>query len=88
MKAVAELIGFFKRVDRVVVPSVRDYEEAGAIISLLQSKKGYNIRKSASITGDCLIAASVRSAGAVLYTQNRRDFQAIRDVFEFEVVFV
>jgi|SRR3972149_2830427 len=60
----------------------------GEIISKLQVSNGYNIKKSASITNDCLIAASVRSMGATLYTKNKKDFMAIQDVFHFKVMFV
>lgn len=88
LKSVNELFNFFRRVDRVIVPAEKDYERAGEIVSNLQSVKGYDIKKSASITNDCLIAASTRSIGATLYTQNRKDFQAIKDVFDFKVSFV
>lgn len=88
IKAVSDISDFFRRVDRIITPSASDYERAGEIISRLQSIKKYDVKKTASITNDCLIAASAKSAGAVLYTQNIRDFQAIRDVFEFRVVFV
>ena len=88
LKAVNNLSSYFKRVDRIVTPFTKDYEHAGEMIAKLQTAKGYNIKKSASITNDCLIAASTRSIGAVLYTQNKKDFQAIGDVFNFKVVFV
>jgi len=86
-KAVYELYELFSRVDRIVVPLPKDYERAGETIARLQSVKGYSIKKSASITNDCLIASSARTIGATLYTQNRRDFEAIHDVMAFKVVF-
>lgn len=88
IKGLNELFDFFKSVDRTIVPSIKDYESAGEILSKLQVTKGYNIKKSASITNDCLIAASTRSNGAILYTQNKKDFQAIKDVYNFKVYFV
>ena len=88
IEALYELFDFFKRVDRIIVPSMKDYEHAGEIIARLQLTKGFNVKKSSSITNDCLIAASVRSIGGVLYTQNKKDFQAIQDVFDFKVSFV
>ena len=88
LKAVNELLDFFKGVHRIIIPSINDYRRAGEIISRLQTVKGYDIKKCASITNDCLIAASVRSAGAVLYTQNKKDFHAINDVFDFKVSYV
>lgn len=88
LKAVNELFDFFRRIDRILVPSTKDYERAGEVISKLQIYKGYNIKKSSSITNDCLIATSARSIGAILYTQNMKDFQAIKAVLDFKVSFV
>ena len=87
-EAVHDVLSLFARTGRVVVPSLKVYENAGELIARLQSSKGYDIKKSASITNDCLIAASARSMGAVLYTQNKKDFEAIRDVFDCKVAFV
>jgi predicted nucleic acid-binding protein len=86
-KAVYELYELFKHVNRVVVPTARDYERAGELIAKIQVVKGYNIRKSTSITNDCLIASSARTIGAKLYTQNRKDFEVIREITDFKVVF-
>src|SRR5208283_1520618 len=58
VKAVYDLYGHFTRVGRLVLPSAADYERAGEIIARLQTAKGYNVQKSASITNDCLIASS------------------------------
>ncbi|HKZ57358.1 MAG TPA: PIN domain-containing protein [Thermodesulfovibrionales bacterium] len=88
VRAIDEMFDFFRQVGRIWVPSITDYEKAGEIISKLQVSKGYNIKKSASITNDCLIAASVRSMGATLYTKNKKDFMAIQDVFHLKVMFV
>jgi predicted nucleic acid-binding protein len=88
LKAVQELSNYFKRVERIIVPTLKDYQQAGEIIAKLQESKGYNISKSSSITNDCLIAASAKNAGATVYTQNKRDFEAIHTVFDFKVVCV
>jgi len=87
-KSLQDLNSFFKGVGRIIIPSVMDYEKAGEILARLQKIKGYDLKKSASITNDCLIAASVRNIGGLLYTQNKKDFQAIQDVFDFKVTFV
>jgi predicted nucleic acid-binding protein len=52
MKAVNELFEFFRRVGRIVVPSIKDYEKAGEILSNLQTSKGYDIKKASSITNE------------------------------------
>ncbi len=85
---IKSLAGLFKKLGRILIPTGWAYEQAGEILIRLQNIKGYDIRKSASITNDCLIAASVRGIGGVLYTQNKKDFQAIKDVFDFKVSFV
>lgn len=86
LKACHDLVSFFQRVDRIVTPSQKDFEVAGEVLARLQSAKGYEIRKMASITNDCLIAVSARSYGATVYTQNRGDFTAIRDVYDFKLI--
>jgi predicted nucleic acid-binding protein len=85
IKACHDLTSFFQRVDRILIPSRKDYETAGEVLARLQSQKGYEIRKKASITNDCLIAVSGRSNGATVYTQNGKDFCAIREVFDFKL---
>jgi predicted nucleic acid-binding protein len=86
--AVHDIRSLFVRLGRIITPSMKDYETAGEILAGLQRSKGYDIKKSASLTNDCLIAASARSMGALLYTQNKKDFQAIQDVFDCKVAFV
>lgn len=88
IKIVNELFDFFERVDRIITPALKDFERAGEIISNLQSSKGYDIKKAASITNDCLLAASARNLGATFYTQNKKDFLAIHDVFDFKLCIV
>lgn len=87
-REIQSFINLFKKLGRILNPTVKDYEQAGEILIRLQNIKGYDIKKSASITNDCLIAASVRNIGGALYTQNKKDFQAIQDVFDFKVSFV
>jgi len=81
-------LNHFTLAGRLITPSTRDYERAGEIIARLQSEKGYTIKKSASITNDCLIASSARSIGATLYTQNKKDFEAIQEIMSLKVIYV
>lgn len=77
VKAVNEIKSFFTRVNRIITPTLKDYEKAGEVLAKLQRLKNYSIKKCASISNDCLIATSTKTIGATLYTQNRKDFQAI-----------
>jgi len=54
-RRIKSLAGLFKKLRRILIPTELDYEQAGEILIRLQNIKGYNIRKSASITNDCLI---------------------------------
>jgi len=85
---VYDLRDLFRRLGRITAPTTRDFELAGEILAKLQSQKGYNLKKAESIASDCLIAASARSIGAIVYTQNRKDFQAIKEVFDFQVTYI
>jgi len=73
----------FRRVERLLVPSAGVYSEAGEVLRRLQSRRGYELRKSHSIVNDVLIALSARSIGATVVTQNRGDYEAIRSIRPF-----
>jgi len=78
----------FARLDRVLVPSVRVYEDAGHVLQELQKSWHYDLPKAHSLVGDVLIALSARAMGATVITQNREDFKAIREVRFFELAIV
>ena len=78
----------FETAGRVLVPSARVYEDAGESLRRLQAERGYDLASSHSIVNDVLIALSARAIGAVVVTQNERDFRAIQAVrpFRLEIV--
>ena len=78
----------FAKVDRVMVPSARVYEDAGNVLQRLQRLHHYDLARSHSLVGDVLIALSARSMGATVFTQNREDFEAIRRIRYFDLVIV
>jgi len=78
----------FAKVDRVLAPSVRVYEDAGHVLQKLQKSRHYDLAKAHSLVGDVLIALSARSMGATVFTQNREDFMAIQQVRFFELTIV
>lgn len=86
-RRIKSLAGLFKKLRRILIPTELDYEQAGEILIRLQNIKGYNIRKSASITNDCLIAASVRSIGGVLYISFRKPQQANDSIMEEDIIY-
>ncbi len=78
----------FEKAGRIVAPSRVVFAEAGEALRRLQVERGYHIDGSHSIVGDVLIALSARSIGAIVITQNERDFRAIQAVRAFQLVVV
>lgn len=88
VKAVDAIENFFKAVGRIITPQHSDYRLAGQVLAKLQREKGYDLKKTASLANDCLIATSARNVGACVVTQNARDFVAIADVIKVEIQIV
>jgi predicted nucleic acid-binding protein len=75
----------FEKAGRLLIPSGTVFAEAGEALRRLQAEKGYNLASSPGLVGDVLIALSARAIGAVVVTQNERDFRAIQSVRPFRL---
>jgi predicted nucleic acid-binding protein len=64
------------------------YQEAGEVLRQLQESPGYTVASAHSLANDVLIALSARSIGAVVITQNERDFTAIQRIRPFKLAIV
>ncbi len=71
--------------NKIITPNQHDYHESGIILSKLQLEKGYDLKKSHHITNDVLIAMSARRIGATVVTQNKRDFETIKEIKDFKL---
>jgi predicted nucleic acid-binding protein len=78
----------FLRMGRILTPTASVFAQAGDVLRRLQADHGYRVKRSRSIVDDVLIALSARSIGAVVATQNARDFLAIRSVRSFRLQLV
>jgi predicted nucleic acid-binding protein len=87
-RLVRRLQAAFEKAGRILVPTEAVFDEAGETLRRLQAERGYNLASSHSIANDVLIALSARASGAVVVTQNERDFWAIQAIrpFRLEVV--
>lgn len=87
-RLVRRLQAAFEKAGRLLVPTGAVFDEAGETLRRLQSERGYNLAASHSIVNDVLIALSARASGAIVVTQNGRDFQAIQAIrpFGLEIV--
>ena len=87
-RLVRRLQAAFEKAGRILVPTGAVFDEAGETLRRLQAERGYDLAASHSIANDVLIALSARACGAVVVTQNERDFRAIQAIrpFALEVV--
>ena len=84
-KLVQRLEAAFERAGRILAPSTALFAEAGDTVRRLRIEGGYNISGSRSIANDVLIALSARSIGAIVVTQNERDYRAIESIRPFRL---
>lgn len=87
-RLVAKLARGFEMVGRIIVPTASDYQEGGRLLRRLQEEKGYDLSKAYSLVNDVLIALSARRIGAIVITQNAKDFEAIRELCPFSLMVV
>jgi len=78
----------FHRAGRILAPTSAIFAQTGDVLRRLQSERGYNIKGGHSIVNDVLIALSARSIGAIVATQNARDFRAIQTIRSFPLKLV
>ncbi len=77
--ALEHLVEQFVLRDRVLVPSLKAFLEAGRVLADLSTREGYTYaRAERSLTNDALIAASCREARVTLATNNQDDFARIQ----------
>jgi len=88
IKAIRSLRDFFKRANRIVSPTANDFDKAGEIMAKLRSESRYDLKKCYSLVNDILIALTAYQIGGVVYTQNKRDFEAIRKFLRFKVAYL
>ncbi len=87
-RLVREISSAFGSVGRIVAPTVSMYQEAGVVLRRLQESLGYTLASAHGLTNDVLIALSARSIGALVITQNDRDFAAIQKIRPFKLSIV
>lgn len=75
--AVRDLFASHVTRDRVLVPSVAAYAEAGRVLAALTARENIDFARAGSLVNDVLLAASCREADVRLVTENVRDFAAV-----------
>lgn len=72
----------------LILPSRENFIEAGKLLNSVLVTKKFEPGKILSLANDALIAMSARSAGAFVVTNNRKDFELIREIRPFDVIYL
>ena len=83
--AVRELVDQFDRLGRVVTPDARAWNLAGDVLGDIRRREPGLRAKILSLWNDALIALSARQIGAVIVTDNVRDFELLRRSVRFDL---
>lgn len=75
----------FERMDKVLVPNLNDWTEAGRVLARLAARHHYEKVGRARLTNDALIAMSAARLGLRVITANRRDFHRLSEFRAFEL---
>ena len=85
-REMVRFVDYLARNFRTIAPNEREWVESGKVVSRLVRGKGYDIHKAREIHFDVLIAMTARKIGAYLITCDADDFNAIREVMEFNLI--
>jgi len=83
--AVRELADQFDRLGRVVTPDTRSWNLAGDVLGEMRRREPGLRAKIARLWNDALIALSARQIGALIVTDNVRDFELLRPFVRFDL---
>lgn len=75
----------FSSMGRLVVPDAMDWQKTGKVVAQLGKKYGFENVFLSKITNDILIAATARKIGAVVVTNNKKDFLRIQEYIDFMI---
>ena len=77
----------FERAQRILVPTLNDWSQAGKVLSRLATEYDYEQIGKGRLTNDALIAMSAARQGITIITANQRDFARLARfrTFRYEV---
>jgi len=74
-----------KRLQRLLLPTVSVFRDAGNVLRELGKNQGIDPNKRGSLINDILIALSSLQIGAIVFTQNEKDYKLIQTVKKFNL---
>ena len=76
-------MGFRYRSQRILVPNLSDWAQAGRVLARLAEKYDYEQIGQGRLTNDALIAMSVGRLGIRVFTANERDYRRLAEFRAF-----
>jgi predicted nucleic acid-binding protein len=83
-RAITRLEENFTALNRVAVPNLNDWAEAGRTLARLTGKYHYESIGRTRLLNDALIAISARRLGICVFTENERDYRRIAEFRPFQ----
>ena len=74
----------FDRVQRILVPTLGDWTQAGRVLARLAARYGYEKIGQGRLANDALIAMSAARMGMTVITANERDFARLAEFRPFQ----
>ena len=75
----------FDRANRILVPNLSDWTQAGTVLARLAAKYHYEQIGQGRLTNDALIALSAGRQGITVITANERDFRRLAEFRPFHL---
>lgn len=85
IKLLDKIYTTFEDLDRLIVPDASDWQKTGKVVAKLGKKYGFEEKFLSKITNDVLIALSARRIGAIVVTNNTKEFLKIKEFVDFKV---
>ncbi|MCX8026521.1 MAG: PIN domain-containing protein [Thermodesulfovibrionales bacterium] len=85
IKLLDKLAHTFKKAGRLVAPMAEDWRKTGMIIARLTKKYGFEDIYLSKLQNDILIAISAKKIGALVATNNKKDFLRIQEYVNFSL---
>lgn len=85
MRLLGKLYRTFDRLNRVIAPDRQVWFETAQVLQQLGLRHGFEATGLARLTHDVLIALTARKIDAVVFTRNRKDFERIRKLRDFQL---
>lgn len=83
IKLITEFENAFSQINRILVPNLTDWSNAGRILNKIGRKYGFEKIGKARLANDAVLAMSVSRKGFKLKTANTKDFKLLAEFRKF-----